>query len=151
MSNSKGWVAYRVIPDQMRCINDIKYISCTRRYVMEIKNKKVVVKINNNYLVEFGREYYQTTNLFRFAKVFNSIEDAVGYCKKLSFYAISIERRTLCDTIIVSHRKDIIKRARCRALLGLSLTKTERNLFLIFGDKKDVDLYLKFEKENHHD
>ena len=117
---------------------------------MEIKNKKVVIKINNNYLVEFGREYYQTTNLFRFAKVFNSVEDAVGDCKRFSFYAISIEKRTLCDTVIVSHRKDIVKRARCRALLGLSLTKTERNLFLLFGDKKDVDLYFKLNKKENY-
>lgn len=114
---------------------------------MEIKNKKVIVKINNNYLVNLGRECYQTTNLFGFATMFDSIKDAVRYCKRFKFYTICIERKTLCDIVIVSHKENIIKRARCRALLGLSLTKIERNLFLLFGDKKDVDLYLKLNKK----
>ena len=113
---------------------------------MEIKNKRVVVKINNNYLVEFGKEYCQTSDL-RLAKIFNSIEDAVGYCKRFSFYTICVERKLFCDIVTISHKEDIIKRAQCRALLGLSLTEIERNLFLLFGDKKDVDLYLKLNKK----
>ena len=113
---------------------------------MEIKNQKVVVKINNNYLVEFGKEFFQTTDL-RFAKIFNSIEDAIEYCKRFKFYTVCIERRALCDIVIVSHRKNIIEKVRYRALLGLSLTTIERNLFLIFGDEKDVNLYLKLNKK----
>lgn len=113
---------------------------------MEIKNKRVVVKINNNYLVEFGKEFSQTTDL-RFAKIFNSIENAVEHCKRFKFYTVCIERRALCDIVIVSHKENVIKRARYRALLGLSLTKIERNLFLLFGDKNDVDLYLKLNKK----
>lgn len=114
---------------------------------MEIKNKRVVVKINNDYLVGFGKEYFQTTSLLGFAKVFNSIKDAIRYCKEFKFYTVCIERKALCDFVIVSHKEDIIKRARCRALLGLSLTKIEKNLFVLFGDKNDVDLYLKLNKK----
>lgn len=113
---------------------------------MEIKNKKVVVKINNDYLVDFGKEYCQTVDL-RFAKIFNSIEDAIEYCKRFSFYTIRVERRTLCDFVTVSHKEDIIKRTKYRAILGLSLLEIERNLFLLFGDKNDVDLYLKLNKK----
>jgi hypothetical protein len=113
---------------------------------MEIINKKVIVKINNDYLVEFGKEYLQTPDL-RCAKIFNSIENAVEYCKKFKFYTVCIERKILCDFITVSHKEDIIKRARCRAILGLSLTEIERNLFLLFGDKNDIYLYLKLNKK----
>ena len=114
---------------------------------MEIKNKRVIVKINNDYLVGFGKECFQTTSLFGFAKVFNSIENAIRHCKEFKFYTVCIERRVLCDMVIVSHKEDIIKKARCKALLGLFLNKIERNLFLLFGDKKDVDLYLKLDKK----